>query len=548
MSALFPAKRLGKKTRIVAVSLTCLSLLAACGNRVDHDAVVAVGNGYGPVDAARDNQAAANVPGTTSAGAATGAVNPGVAAPGTAGGSTAPGAVAPGQPTPAGGSSGTSTQPGKPSAGTAGATGGNVTGSASTPCTKPLAPIVLGQTLASSGLVGAAISGLRTGLAVWAKDVNARGGVQCHPIQLIQLDDASDPARVSANWNTLVKDRGAVAVVGAGVPIAIAALRSSAERDRVPVVGGDITAVDWTQSPYLFPTGGAPLTSYDGALVEAAKAASGTDKTGIFYCVEASICTGLKNNFPKSSERAGAQVGPILAVSLTQPDFTSECQTMKAAGVNVLFFGLDGSASIRATRSCASLNYFPTIATGGIAVSAQAAADEGLRRNGTYLGSGIVPFTMTDLPAMVAFHDAMKRYAPTATEDQQGLLGWAAGKLFEAALSKVTDKARSGDVTTDLILNGLWQLKDEKLGGLSPGATFTKGAGAKYVDCYYPLKLSKDGFSAPLGSKPFCYGGSAKSSGGAASQPDRGQAVALAPSSQPESSRSGRRRPRPTED
>src|SRR5690606_28420158 len=106
--------------------------------------------------------------------------------------------------------------------------------------------------------------------------------------------------------------------------------------------------------------------SYDGGVIDAARVAEGPRKAGLFYCVEASICTGLKNNFPKSAERAQAALGPIAATSLTQPDYTSECQTMKAAGVNTLFLGLDGSASIRAARSCASLNYFPTISMGAI--------------------------------------------------------------------------------------------------------------------------------------------------------------------------------------
>ena len=500
-----------KRTRgMIAAAAVSLALVAGCGNRVDHDAVVAVGNGYGPVDAERDNSAV--VPGAVTD---PGAVVPGVVDPGAvAPGAVAPGAVAPGA-TPAAGGTATTAPGTKP--GTApGTTVGGTTPGASTACTQQLAPVVLGQTLASSGLVGAAIAGLRTGLAVWAKDINARGGVQCHPVQLIQLDDASDPARVSANWNQLIHDRGAVALVGGGVPIAIAALRTSAERDKVPVVGGDVTAVDWVQSPYLFPTGGTPLTSYDGGLIDAAKIAKGPLKAGIFYCVEASICTSLKNNLPKSAERAGAALGPVTAVSLTQPDFTSECQTMKAAGVNIIFFGIDGSASIRAARSCASLNYFPTIATGAIAVSTAAAADAGLRRNNMFLGTGVVPYTTTDTPGIKAFHEGMKRYAPSTLEGQQELLGWAAGKLFEAALAKVATKARAGTVTTEMILEGLWSLKGEKLDGLSPGATFTKGSPAKSIDCYYGLRLDDKGFGAPNGSKPVCYGVDKKLESGAA--------------------------------
>jgi len=509
---------------LAAATALSLMLVGGCGgSRVAHDRVVQVGNGYGPAAAAAA-AAAAPASGTTTADAAPAArapVTTGSAPTGT--GPTSPNgqpAAAAAQAPVAGGAAGQPVVTGQGVVGGRADAARNPVAAAAAPaaCAANLAPIAIGETLAASGLVGAAIAGLRTGLAVWARAVNARGGVECHPVQLTQLDDASDPAKVSANWNTMVHDKGAIAILAVGVPIAIAALRSAAERDQIPVVGGDITAEDWVNSPFLFPTGGAPLTSYDGGVIEAAATVRDNPKAGLFYCVEASICTGLKNNFPHSVARAKAASGPLLAVSLTQPDYTSECQQMKSAGVNIIFFGLDGSASIRAARSCASLNYHPTIATGAIAVSAAAAQDQGLRRDNTYLGSGVVPYTTTDTAGIKAFHAAMARYAPSNPEDQQTLLGWASGKLFEAALAKVAAKARAGSVTTSMVLEGLWQLKDEKLGGLSPGATFAKGQHAKLVDCYYPLKLDPKGFSAPKGSTPVCYG-SGNTAVGAAAPP-----------------------------
>ncbi|HEX3610094.1 MAG TPA: ABC transporter substrate-binding protein [Sporichthyaceae bacterium] len=488
------------RRRLAALGLV-LALLTGCGgSRIDHAAVVAAGNGYEPGAAQAETQGAA---------AAAPSGSPAVVAAPAGAGVAARTVAVPGVPTPAARSG---ARPGAV-AGTKAVTAGTASAAqqpaaiaVDASCPQQLAPVVLGQTLASSGLVGAAIGGLRGGLAVWTKDINARGGLACHPVRLIQLDDASDPARVSANWNSIVHDRGAVAVVGAGAPIAIAALRTAAERDKVPVVGGDITAEDWVQSPYLFPTGGAPLTSYDGGVIEATKQTPGTRKAGLLYCVEASICTGLKNNYPKSVERAGAEPGPIQAVSLIQSDYTFECQKMKEAGVTTLFLGLDGSASVRAVRSCASLNYFPAISMGAIGLSAAASVDPGLRRNRTFLGSGLVPYTTTDTAGIQAFHAATARYAPSAPEDQQTLLGWAAGKLLEAAVAKVAAQARAGTITTAMVLDGLWQLTNEKLQGLSPGATFTKGSPAKAVDCYYGLRLDEKGFAAVDGSRPVCFG------------------------------------------
>lgn len=497
------------RTRVpvaVASALAVVSL-AGCGNRVPHDQVEAVGNGYGPVAASQADGTA--VPGAvTPPGAVTdtGGVVPTV--PGTSGGvAAAPGAgtgTAPAAATP-------QAPGGKPGGGTGPAATG---GTAPQACTSTLAPIRLGQTLATSGLVGASISGLRTGLAVWAKDVNARGGVQCHPVELTQLDDGADAARVSANWNTLVNERGVIALLAAGTPVASAALRSAAERDKVPVIGADLNAEDYFNSPYLFPQGGLPLTAYDGSYMLAAKATGAGGTAGLIYCVEISICTGVKNNHMKAAQRAGLKLGAVQAASLTQPDYAAECQAMKQSGVTVLFFALDGSGSVRAARSCLSIGFKPALASSAIAISAQAGADQSLRSLGVYLGTNNVPF-MSDSPSAGVYRDAMKRFAPSAALEQQALFGWASGKLFEAALAKVADKARAGDVTTEMVLEGLWQLKNEKMGGLGPGVTFTKGKPATAQDCFYGIKIAPDGYTAPNGAAPTCFDKNGKATQGA---------------------------------
>lgn len=490
--------RIRTRVSIAALSTVAVVSVAACGNRVDHAAIEAVGNGYGPVAASEANGATTGattvVPGTATDPSVVAPVVPGtqgnavtVPNPGTG---TAAGAATP----QAGGN--------KPGGG-----GGQAPGSgtaAPARCSSALAPIRLGQTLATSGLVGASINGLRTGLAVWAKEVNARGGVQCHPVELTQLDDGADASRVSANWNTLVRERGAVALLAAGTPVASAALRSAAERDKVPVIGADLNSEDYFSSPYLFPQGGLPLTAYDGSYYLATKAAGANGTAGLIYCVEISICTGVKNNHEKAAKRAGLKLGAVQAASLTQPDYAAECQAMKASGVTVLFLALDGSGSVRAARSCTSIGYKPAIASSAIAISAQAGADQTLRSLGVYLGTNNVPF-MSNSPAAALFRDAMKRFAPTAPLEEQALFGYASGKLFEAALAKVADKARAGNVTSEMVLQGLWQLKNEKMGGLGPGVTFTQGKPATAPDCFYGIKIGTDGLTAPIGAAPVCY-------------------------------------------
>lgn len=481
-------------------TILTLALAVGCGTQVDDARIEAVGNGYNaPVVAGGDSAAP---PGTGTVDTGIGAVAPGaVNNPAAAGaGPAAAGAgTASAGPAAAGGAAGTGAKP------TVGAAAGPAvaTDPSQAPCTKALSPIILGQTLATSGLIGSTIGNLRQGVALWAKAVNARGGVQCHPVQVTSLDDGSDSARVASNWNTL-KAKGMIAMIGGGEPITIGALRASAERDKIPVVGGDLVALDWQQSQYLFPQGGDSLTAYDGATIEAAKHTAGAKVGGIVYCVEASVCTDIKNNFPNSARLAGLTVSVSKAVSLTQSDFTAECQAFKDSKTDIVWLALDGSGNTRFARSCAQLNYFPQLATSAIGIPPAAAGDPALQKNTVYLGGQNVPFPTTDTAGAQEFHAALKQFLPTFTPDGNTMAGFASGKLFEAALAKVAATARAGDVTTAMVLDGLWQIKNETLNGLSPSITFTKGGLPKLPRCYFVLLLNSNGVTAPQGSKLNC--------------------------------------------
>jgi branched-chain amino acid transport system substrate-binding protein len=294
------------------VLVAAVTLTAGCGNRLPDSEFAgseSSGNSATSPGVTGTDVTAPDASGTTGGTTTTlpAAQNPAAvanpAATAAAGGGTAK------TPVKGGGSTGSANTPAK-SGGTA-PTGG---ATASAACTKVLSPIVIGQTGAFSGVIGAQLGGIREGLAVWLQAVNARGGVQCHPIKRIAEDDGSDPGRAAANWNDLVKNKGAIAVLGTSEPLTTAAYRSSAERDRVPIIGGDGSSPDFWRSPYMFTQGGEALSSYNIGQRYAAKVTAGATKIGLAYCVEASICTEQKNNFPGATKAMGLEVGPIQSV------------------------------------------------------------------------------------------------------------------------------------------------------------------------------------------------------------------------------------------
>jgi branched-chain amino acid transport system substrate-binding protein len=374
------------------------------------------------------------------------------------------------------------------------------------PCTQSLAPVVLGQTSPSSGIIGATDFNMRTGMALWARAVNAAGGVQCHPVQLYQMDDAADPARVTSNLNELVNNKKAIAIVGAGVPTTFPAAKRFAEQNKVPFVGGDLIEAPWFSSPWFFPQGGGPLAAYAGAMREATEAA-GSKKIGLIYCVEAAICGQINANFEAMARASGLEVVLRKVSSITSPDYTAECQALKAAGAAAVFVALEGSGNARFARSCVSLGYLPAVATSALAVTAEAVLDPNIRKLGAFLGAGNAPFLATDTPGTRAFKAAYDRFAPGSSVDQNSITQFTAGRLFEAAIARVAERARTGPITRELLLEGLWQIKNETLDGLAPPVTFTRNGLPAANDCYAALTIASSGYVAPKGSRFACFTG-----------------------------------------
>lgn len=463
-------------------------LIAGCGTRVSEERIDhAAGLGGGPVTVtARADAAAVATPAVVGAIQNSGT---GVAAAEAAGAEPATVSTAAAAPAAAttGKGPGTATAPKAPAA-----------------CTGPLAPVVLGQTAPASGIIGAATANVRSGLALWARAVNAGGGLACHPVQLHQMDDAADPVRVTSNLTTLVKNKGVVAIVAASVPTTFSAARQFAEKNRIPFVGGDLIEPGWFASPYLFPQGGTPFAAYAGAIKEAA-AATGGKKVGLLYCVEAGACGQINEHFEAMVDAAGLEFTLRKVTSITAPDFTAECQAMKSAGVQVLFLAMEGSSDSRAARSCRALGYEPAIAVGAISVSEAVSSDPNLRAMGLYLGTGNAPFTATDTLGGKAFRTAYNTFAPGSSIDQNSIYAWASGRLLEAAIAKVRSRAVSESLTTALILDGLGRITNETLDGLAAGITFVKGGPPKLSDCYYTLTITESGYGSPRGSRFSCF-------------------------------------------
>lgn len=500
-----------RQLSVAAVMLAAVLSLSACGSRVSGEEVLA-GAGGGTVrldeasiaELSKATAGGAAAPTTDTAAAPTDGA-PEAAAAGAGGTGTSTGVVNP--------------KPGAPGTPVAGATKGakdapaaattkagtGAAAAAPAKCTGPGTPLKIGQIGAFSGVSGPITADARTAVAAWVQDVNARGGIACRPVQLYAVDDGGDPAKASALFQQLVKEKGVVAVIGVFDALGFKGVRGSAERLRVPVIGGDGFDPSWNESPYVFPVGAGILGIVRGAVRQATD--SGKKNFGLLYCVEASVCTTVAKLVPPESEKAGGKISYSAAISLTQPDFTAQCQAAKNAGVEGFGLAMDGASIARVARSCASIGYHPLLITSGLVLSRANAADPAIRKNTLSSSSQVAPWMKDtqDTPGQRAYHAAMERYAPKMEPTGASITAWASGKLLEAAIGNLGAGSAGQSLTAADVMTGLGKVSKETLDGLTPPITFKPGqTSAPPITCVFFTLLTDKGWTAPRGSKPVC--------------------------------------------
>lgn len=480
------------RCRWLVLAAVAALVMAACGNRLDTDEILAAEQartGAGFATASVDDSGGPAAPGAPRASSVPGGQGP--SAPGASDASPAPGGAqaAPGASTDAAGA-----DPADPAA-----TGGQGQGqdaAAGSGCAEQLAPIKLGNVGTYSGAVGGSFIGSDVMLKVWARWVNDRGGIACHPVEVLTADDQANPANTRAIVQDMVEQKGVIAFLNLMTPLSLSGATPYLEAKGVPAIGGDAAEREWWTSPMLF-----PLATYVDDLYLTGpriSVARGKSKIAIFRCREAAACDVVHSvvTDPKNEEAIGYEVVYDAAVSLTQPDFTAECLSASNAGADVLWLAMDTSSMKRVARSCASQDYSPFYTTVSGAVGEPLREDANIET--LVFGSGTFPFAANDTELTQEFQAALDQYAPDLPLNGSIAQAWAAGKMFEHIAAKLPATPAAGDV-----VSALKTVTDETLGGLIPPVTFT-GELPNRPTCFFPMAAEAGKWVTPEGSRMVC--------------------------------------------
>jgi branched-chain amino acid transport system substrate-binding protein len=281
----------------------------------------------------------------------------------------------------------------------------------------------------------------------------------------------------------------------------MAGFKQGLEANKVPAVGGDLIAPEWYgSSPYLFPQGSSVDDQAAGIMKQLVKA--GKTNAGLLYCVEVKACTYLNSIAKDLAKKVGAQFTYSSAISLTQTDFTAQCQSAKSAGVTALLLGMDGTEMARVARSCQAIGYQPAMGGLGGTISPGQSTDPTLRQFTLAVASAVAPWTESSTPGLKEYQDAIAKYAPGEQTSGSSVQMWAAAKLIEAAVGEL-GAAAQGTLTSAMIIDGLHKIHNNNLNGLSGPLTLGPGA-PKSNGCVFWELLTPKGWSAPNGSKAIC--------------------------------------------
>jgi branched-chain amino acid transport system substrate-binding protein len=365
-------------------------------------------------------------------------------------------------------------------------------------------PIVIGSVGTYTEGAGEFNDPGKPAIEAWASWVNAHGGINGHPVKLIVEDNQGDQAQAVSMVKQLVQQDHVIAFVSNQDGSLNEGYASYLDQQKIPVVGGSVfTLQPWVSDPMFYPEGLTAIQDMTSLALSARE--QGISEVGSLACSEAAQCAAANGLAKAVFDGAGMSDVYGGLVSSTATDYTASCIAAEQTGAKALILLVPTASEGQVIAGdCQRQNYTPSYIIPGEAIGAGYLATAAF--NNAFTSAPTLPWFST-APAMSDFNAAMKEYAPSLNLNSRSVQepltatdAWVSGLMFQQAvkLSGATGIPTSAD-----ILAGLKKFKDETLGGMAAGLTFTDPTN-KTEGCFFTIKIVKQQFTLPNGATPAC--------------------------------------------
>lgn len=346
-------------------------------------------------------------------------------------------------------------------------------------------PVRLGVMGTFSGVLGAAMQPGLDAAQAWAGYVNAKGGLGGRPVELVVVDDRGDPNQAQALAKRLVETDKVVAIYGTMQPATAHAIVDYIDAKQIPVLSGCVCTPVIGSHPMFFPVGSSDGSGTTWGHIAGAMTATDRRKAAVFYCREAPTCSLFRDNLQKFEGHDGFDIVYEAQISLVQPDYTAEVLAANNAGAEMIVTVTENPTAIRIGRSIRRQNLDIILSMQHGGDDSRFISDGGADIEGTVYTSTTASWALSDL--MRDYRESMKRYRPNAALGSLGSPMWVTGKMFERLAQ---DFPGDRPVETADVLDALYGLDGETLGGLIAPTTYTRGQGNdKANTCPVPMTV-----------------------------------------------------------
>lgn len=297
-----------------------------------------------------------------------------------------------------------------------------------------------------------------------AMAINAAGGIDGRPIDVIVCSDQLDPNVARNCANQAISDKVA-AVVGLQT-INASVVYPLLQRANIPMVGVvPFSSQAFTTNDSFSDTGG-QLAEDSGAIYALKKA--GAHK--IVWVLPSGLESGPDlNAIKQAAARNGLGFAGVIEIPPKQSDLSAIVASATSRGADGVFgFGFDEAAFIQAFRQGAPNVH---LATTTFNLTPQVIKSLGSQADGIYLAPNTVPYT-AKAAGVEQYRADLHKYFPKLPLSQTGLHEWMSMETF----ARVMKSAKTVDPSS--VIAAYQQIRNLSMGGITPPySTAPKGTG-----------------------------------------------------------------------
>ena len=212
-------------------------------------------------------------------------------------------------------------------------------------------PIKIGAIFSTTGNLAGAGSEALAGAQILVEEVNAAGGIDGRPIELVHVDDESRPEQAVSQLKRLIQRDGVVAIAGPASTVVSASLSPILNESKVAAVGcicfmGPITPYEFS----AFPLAGIMNTLGDFATAHGAK------KIGVITMAGALAELVQKTQLPVL-EKLGFEIVGVEQFQPNDTDVTPLLARLQAQGAELIFAAASGAPASLLAKNFKQVQY-----------------------------------------------------------------------------------------------------------------------------------------------------------------------------------------------